>query len=464
MVNDMKIWINKCANDEKSLEFCNALTFNISVPGHGGVLASSIRDGWYRLLGVQKVSPICEDLYIISLSVFAADKRIPRSKTPDGWTRTLQLNIPVIEEHRWNVVKKDLEKTMSYLSGDIWEFTFRPSSEANRYVDVHKRSPKRNKLLDEINCVSLFSGGLDSFCGAYDLLSKGQKTIFVGYKEYGKLESIQDELMSNLNNNFPDISKMLFTFTAKAYCPIGGQNLSPENTSRSRSFLFICAALCVADIIGKDIPVYIPENGFIGLNLPLTPGRSGSCSTRTTHPHYIKMLNALLEKLGIRHSIINPFAFSTKREMVNQFINCPGFLDNAHKTISCSHPCNGRWEGRTEPENCGYCYPCLIRQSSLVGLTIPNERYGNNPLSIQYLLNATNAKKSDFVDLLSSVATAKKSTDEELLRRIKATGKLSQKETLAFLRLYKATINDIIELISADPELIRIVGLAHETN
>ena len=244
MVNDMKIWINKCANDEKSLEFYNALTFNISVPGHGGVLASSIRDGWYRLLGVQKVSPLCEDLYIISLSVFAADKRIPRSKTPDGWTRTLQLNIPVIEEHRWNVVKKDLEKTMSYLSGDIWEFTFRPSSEANRYVYVHTRSPKRNKLLDEINCVSLFSGGLDSFCGAYDLLSKGQKTIFVGYKEYGKLESIQDELMSNLNNNFPDISKMLFTFTAKAYCPIGGQNLSPENTSRSRSFLFICAALC----------------------------------------------------------------------------------------------------------------------------------------------------------------------------------------------------------------------------
>ena len=176
------------------------------------------------------------------------------------------------------------------------------------------------------------------------------------------------------------------------------------------------------------------------------------------------MLNALLEKLDIRHPIVNPFAFSTKREMVNQFVNCPGFIDNAHKTISCSHPCNGRWEGRTAPENCGYCYPCLIRQSSLVGLTIPNERYGNNPLSIQYLLNATTAKKSDFVDLLSSVTTAKHSTDEELLRRIKATGKLSQEEVYAFLRLYKATIDDIVELISSDPELIRIVGLAHETN
>ena len=460
----MKIWINKCTYEEIAPEYAGALIFNISVPGRGGVLASSIRDSWYRLLGVQKVAPICEDLYIISLSVFAADKRIPRSKTQDGWTRTLQLNIPVMEECKWNAVKKDLEKIMSYLSGDIWKFTFRPSTETNRYVDAHKREPARNRLLDDIDCVSLFSGGLDSFCGAYDLLSNGKNTVFVGYKEYGKLESIQNALMDNLNHSFPDVTSMLFTFTAKAYCPIGGQMLSPENTSRSRSFLFICAALCVADVIGNDIPVHIPENGFIGLNLPLTPGRSGSCSTRTTHPHFLKMLNALLEKLGIRHNIINPFAFSTKREMVNQFIDYPGFLENTHKTISCSHPCNGRWEGRTEPENCGYCYPCLIRQSSLVGLTIPNERYGNNPLSIQYLLNTTNAKKSDFVDLLSSVTTAKNSTDDELLRRIKATGRLSQEEAHAFLRLYKTTIDDIVELISADPELIRIVGLAHETN
>ncbi len=91
-------------------------------------------------------------------------------------------------------------------------------------------------------------------------------------------------------------------------------------------------------------------------------------------------------------------------------------------------------------------------------------RIADQTSSIRYLINATNAKKSDFVDLLSSVTTAKESTDEKLLRRIKATGKLSPEEALAFLRLYKATIEDIIELISVDPELIRIAGLAYETN
>lgn len=464
MVNNMKIWINKCSVEVKPADYSDAITFNLSVPGQRGIIASSIRDSWYRLLGVQKVTPVLEDLYVISLSVFAADKRIPRNRTLDGWTRKMHLNIPVLEEEQWNYVKQDLEKALSYLSGDIWTFTFRCSTEENRYVDWHKREPARNSMLRSIDSVSLFSGGLDSFCGAYDLLSRGQNTIFVGFKEYGKLESIQIELMDNLNRCFPDVSKMLFTFTAKAYSPIGGESLSPENTSRSRSFLFICAALCVAEVVGSDIPVYIPENGFIGLNLPLTPGRSGSCSTRTTHPYFLKLLNGILVKLNIRHTIINPFAFSTKREMVNQFIDYPGFRENTHKTISCSHPCNGRWQGQTRPENCGYCYPCLIRQSSLVGRSIPDERYANNPLSLQYLLNATYAKKSDFVDLLSSVATAKKATDEDLVRRIKATGKLSQEEICAFLRLYKATIEDIVQLISVDRELIRIVGLAHETD
>lgn len=464
MVNSMKIWINKCIADERTLDFFDSLTFNVSVPGQGGVLSSNIRNGWFRLLGVQETTPICEDLFIIALSVFAADKRIPRNKAPDGWTRTLHLNIPVLREEQWNSVSDDLEKTLSYLSGDIWKFSFRQASVTNRYIDTHKREPIINCLLEQVECVSLFSGGLDSFCGAYDLLRTGKNTIFVGFKEYGKLEKIQRSLMDDLDRNFPDVRKMLFSFTAKAYSPICEQPLQPENTSRSRSFLFICAAISIAEIIGNGVPVYIPENGFIGLNLPLTEGRNGSCSTRTTHPYFLRMLNNILEKIGIQHRVINPFAFSTKREMVHAYLDCPGFVENIHKTISCSHPCNNRWYGGTMPENCGYCYPCLIRQSSLINIDVPHEYYGNNPLSLHYIMNASNAKRSDLVDLLTSVNKAINSTDETLYQRIRLTGRLSQEEILAFLRLYKETIRDIIQMISIDPELMRLVGLAHETD
>lgn len=460
----MKIWINKCLDNEKSTDFDGALTFNLSVPGKGGLIASNIRDGWYRKLGIQYVSPICEDLYILALSVFATDKRVSRSYSFDGWTRELHLSVPVIELTRWDLVRVNLEKILSFLTGDIWKIDFRKCEPTNRYQDTHKRPPIKKVSSEIYDTVSLLSGGLDSYCGAYDLLSKGKKVIFVGFKEYGKLEQIQSEIIDHLNKNFTKTGKMLFTFTAKAYKPLGIEKLPPENTSRSRSFLFLAAAICVAATIGENTPVYIPENGFIGLNLPLTPGRTGSCSTRTTHPFFIKMLNRLLLQLGISHEVINPYAFMTKREMLQQYKDSSEFLNYIAKTISCSHPCNTRWHGKSQPENCGYCYPCLIRQSSLLDVAVPNEHYSYNALSYEYILHATDSRRADLVDLLASVSKAVTSTDQTLLKRIRQTGQLSKEEASAFLRLYKATINDLLELFSRDNKLLRMMGLEHATN
>ena len=396
--------------------------------------------------------------------MFAADKRISRSFSSDGWTRKLHLSIPVIEYSHWNSMRTSLEKMLSFLSGDIWTIDFRECEPTNRYQDNHKRPPQKLVSLETYDAVSLLSGGLDSYCGAYELLSQGKNVIFVGFKEFGKLEQIQNEIVHHFNESFPETSKMLFTFTAKAYKPLGIEKLPAENTSRSRSFLFLAAAICVAEAIGVNKPVYIPENGFIGLNLPLTPGRKGSCSTRTTHPYFLKMLNQLFLQLGISHKIINPYAFMTKREMIQEHKDTKGFLDCVSKTISCSHPCNTRWHGKSQPENCGYCYPCLIRQSSLLDVIVPNEHYTFNALSYDYILSATDSRRSDLVDLLSSISAAVKSTDQALLKRIKQTGQLSKEESLAFLRLYKATISDLLELFSRDKDLMRMIGIEYASN
>lgn len=340
-------------------------------------------------------------LFIIALSVFAVDKRVPRSKFPDAWTRTVRVNIPVLEIEKWEAVKPELEKMLSFLSGDIWSFSFRPASPENRYQDFHKREPHRNEVLNQINAVSLFSGGMDSYCGAYELLSQGNNVVFVGFKEYDRLKDIQADLLDGIQAAVPNAKSLLFRFTAKAYAPVGDMLRRSENTSRSRSFLFLCAAICVAELIGDHTPVYIPENGFIGLNLPMTSGRKGSCSTRTTHPYFLRMFNTILANIGLNHEIINPYAFKTKREIVQDNQRRPGFLANAHKTISCSHPRNGRWQGITQPQNCGYCYPCLIRQSSLLDANLPLEHYVYNAISYDYILHATNSTRSDIVDLLN---------------------------------------------------------------
>ena len=453
----MKIWINKCVEEQRIDSFVDSIIFNINIPGKGGILTSDIRKGWYNELGVQGVSSICEDLYIIALSVFATDKRVPRAITSDGWTRNLDLSIPVIELDKWNSVCKDIEKMLSYLSGDIWNISFRTCSTENRYKDEHKRPSKKNIDLQSFDAVSLFSGGMDSYCGAYEMISQDKKIMLVGNKEYGGLDNIQKELLEHITKTLKDNGSMLFSFSARAYQPLYSDFSRSENTSRSRSFLFLSAAICIADLIGDNTPVFIPENGFIGLNLPLTASRNGSCSTRTTHPYFLKSLNSILSKIGINHCISNPYAFLTKREMVQNLKDSDGFLDKIHLTISCSHPKNGRWKGDSEPSNCGYCYPCLIRQASLLDVYLPEDIYNYNAISINHFLNETNNKRSDLVDLISSIALAKKSTDLEILSRIRGTGHLSNDEAKKFLRLYKKSIDDLYEMFSKDPKLKKIM-------
>ena len=124
----------------------------------------------------------------------------------------------------------------------------------------------------------------------------------------------------------------------------------------------------------------------------------------------------------------------------------------------CSHPCNGRWEGYSIPKNCGYCYPCLIRRSSLLDLDLENESYGIDILETSITKNSTEAKRSDLEDLLSSIISANESTDNELKRRIAMTGKLSSEEIERFLRLYKSTICDLKQLLIRNNDYARLIG------
>lgn len=117
--------------------------------------------------------------------------------------------------------------------------------------------------------------------------------------------------------------------------------------------------------MGRDIELIIPENGLISLNIPLAYTRTGTSSTRTTHPHYMKMLQELIIELGIRVKINNPFQFKTKGEMI---IECKDreFLQTIlDKTMSCSHPDIGRYQGMKKTMHCGYCLPCTIRRASI---------------------------------------------------------------------------------------------------
>ena len=165
-----------------------------------------------------------------------------------------------------------------------------------------------------------------------------------------------------------------------------------ETTTRGRSFVYLAAALALASACGPDIPVYIPENGYIALNVPLTRARAGSASTRTTHPHYLEMLGRFAAYAGVANPIVNPYGHATKGEMLRRSRN-PGLLRAlAPDTVSCSHPEAARMQQR-EQGNCGYCFPCLIRRASLAAVGWDDEHPPWDALTDPRLIQETGEKR-----------------------------------------------------------------------
>src|ERR1041385_4947695 len=64
------------------------------------------------------------DFLVICACVYAVDKIAPRDDTPDLWTRTLEITIPVHNRETWATASAALAESISFLTGDSWSFEF----------------------------------------------------------------------------------------------------------------------------------------------------------------------------------------------------------------------------------------------------------------------------------------------------------------------------------------------------
>lgn len=305
------------------------------------------------------------DLLNIGLSIYAIDQLV--SREIDGfqkWSRYFILHAPVHDIALWEPIKKDFENLLSFLSGDRWEVRFR--SHTRQLIPDERRinNPKN------INIVSLFSGGLDSFIGAIDLLENNKNVALVSHYKGGTPEkTAQDTLYKKIQEQYNTIPNLHYQFFVQ---PNQKNSLAvKEETSRCRSLVFMVLGITIANALGDDINVIVPENGFISLNVPLTPTRLSSHSTRTTHPYYLNLFNKIIHSIGLRTSLLNPYQFRTKGEMLLSCANNEFLKLHYKTTVSCAHPDRSRWLGDTPGKSCGYCTPCIIRRAALkkAGLT-----------------------------------------------------------------------------------------------
>jgi hypothetical protein len=211
--------------------------------------------------------------------------------------------------------------------------------------------------------VSLFSGGLDSLIGAIDLLQAGSTPLLISHFGESATSDAQGKLFSGLKKHF-DKSSFERLRVGMNFADGLVDGVGSERSTRGRSFLFFALGVFAGTGLGKPFTLRVPENGLIALNVPLDPLRLGSNSTRTTHPYYMARWNDLLTELDIEGRVENPYWAKTKGEMAAGCANAALLTNLAPKSLSCSSPTKGRWQG-LGVEHCGYCLPCLIRRAAL---------------------------------------------------------------------------------------------------
>lgn len=317
-------------------------------------IGGPVRDA-VRRLGVQ-VPIRAHDLLTVAMAATAADTFVNRvgangqREAADGWTRDIRLRIPLAHPAPWQPLKPLLEEALSFLSGDMWSLELLPDGPQ---PPTPQRRGNRTPLQGH-DCVCLFSGGLDSAIGVLNLLANRQKPVLVSHSYRGdadRQEWVEERLPV-------DVSR----FAANAH-PRSKLGTSNDVQMRTRSFNFLAfgtlvgATLAQCRLAPEPINLVVPENGLIALNPPLTTRRIGALSTRTTHPHFLSLIQRLLDDLGLPVRISNPYALKTKGEMLSECANQTTLAEIAYNTVSC-----GKWK-RTGIQ-CGKCVPCLIRRAS----------------------------------------------------------------------------------------------------
>lgn len=291
------------------------------------------------------------DLLTLAAAVFVSDLACKRGEREDT-IRTIHLTVPVVNQAILNAQRKNLEYLLHVLSDDNWNIDFQ-RAEGN---------PESKTVWPESSGTTLlFSGGLDSFCGAVDLIeSEGSDNILLSSHITHNNTTInaQRELCKLLSARYgKEIDRVELRTGPMKSEDFEKPTDNPEVSQRTRSFMFLTIAALSARRTGRSKVVFIAENGQMAIHVPLSAARIGSFSTRTAHPEFVaEASNFFSSVLDFGLNIENPYLYRTKAEVV----------ENVAKTMANAVPItNSCWKSARVSDHCGICVPCLIRRIAL---------------------------------------------------------------------------------------------------
>ena len=374
-------------------------------------------------------TPMAWDFLSIALAVISADSAGHRQQSPDGWTRSFDLTISVIDPEFWQENAALLHKLLSFLTTDKWNLHF-------IYGGILPTPPKM-PVYPEEDSAALLSGGVDSLIGVIDLVSQGKKPYVISQKVA------------------PDTSKQ--NYFAKE---IGGLNSFQANhniripkkerpqSQRARSIIFMAYGVLVATSLklykdGNNVPLYVCENGFISINPSLTTNRVGSLSTRTTHPVVLGLLQQVLNKANLNVSIVNPYRHKTKGEMLKECRNQELMSFLVVGATSCGRILKNKIDGKYV--HCGRCVPCMVRRSSFLAWKSNSDltTYRYDDLSIK---DGKHAGFDDVRSMMLAIADAKEQGIQRWLGASISSSLIEDKDKLA--EMIKRGLDEIEDFLS----------------
>lgn len=344
--------------------------------GEAGV--GTIARGWPRELETAGHAPPAAewDFVVLCFAVCAADFASPRSASPDGWTRQIDLAVALHDPLPWQTQRGRIETMLRVLTGDFWSLSF---------VSGGQAPPRGDRVLCDRDCVVLLSGGLDSLVGGIDATARGRRPIFVSQLAHEDSERQRAYART--------LGGAAWHQQWSHRIDFDGQH---ESSTRARSLAFYGLAVLASTLLPSRNPeIVVPENGFVSVNPPLLPGRMGSLSTRTTHPQFMRMLGGVLESVGIGAKLTMPYQFKTKGEMLAECLDQSLLESMATDTTSCGR---FRTYNRT---HCGRCVPCMVRKAAFL-------RWGRIPDSTRYIHgNLAQAEKSGADDPMAAACAVR---------------------------------------------------------
>lgn len=294
------------------------------------------------------------DLLNIFLEIYVADISIKRvSDHP----RNISVNVYVDGNNysAWEENKVLIQKLAEFVTEgdrDQWSISFEP-------VEYKFEAQQLTLCKIQADNVSLLSGGLDSYCGAYHNELNNRQTLYCGYKTSNVDISAINGVSNFLKNRKGNLG-------VRTFSKVSTKKIIP--TQRTRSLLFFSLAVITA-VKEKIENVNINENGIMTLN----PSFQSRGTTKTTHLKTIYLYQKILDNMGIKVRLNHPFLFVTKGQMVNSL--SLEYKEHIKDTRSCSRSMQDIRYDTSSKVSCGTCVPCLLRKISMAAYDL--ERYDN---------------------------------------------------------------------------------------